>query len=186
MDKQKKSNLISYLKQKLSSANLILFTGAGFSLGAKNKLGRTLPTSKELTEEIWHLIYHDINFDGSPLKDVFSVAKNKMSNKVCEYLKSRLTIDQESLGSEYETIINQPWQKDFCELWDFFKKHKTQFVTLREQFDTTTAAGEMMVFNLMNFAQFERKQTSERISANWLSRAKRGLWNGGSLPLGYD
>ncbi len=76
--------------------------------------------------------------------------------------------------------------KDFCELWEFFKEHKTQFITLREQFDTTTAAGEMMVFNLMNFAQFERKQTSERISANWLSRAKRGLWNGGSLPLGYD
>ncbi len=76
--------------------------------------------------------------------------------------------------------------KDFCELWEFFKKYNTQFITLREQFDTTTAAGEMMVFNLMNFAQFERKQTSERISANWLSRAKRGLWNGGTLPLGYD
>jgi len=43
-----------------------------------------------------------------------------------------------------------------------------------------------MVFNLINFAQFERKQTAERISANWLSRAKRGLWNGGSMPLGYD
>lgn len=76
--------------------------------------------------------------------------------------------------------------RDFCELWDIFKKHSASFVTLREQFDTTTAAGEMMVFNLINFAQFERKQTAERISANWLSRAKRGLWNGGSIPLGYD
>ena len=57
---------------------------------------------------------------------------------------------------------------------------------MREQFDTTTAAGEMMVFNLINFAQFERKQTAERISANWASRAKRGLWNGGSIPLGFD
>lgn len=69
--------------------------------------------------------------------------------------------------------------RDFCEVWDLFKKHKTDFVTLREQFDTTSAAGEMMVFNLMNFAQYERKQTAERISANWASRAKRGLWNGG-------
>jgi site-specific DNA recombinase len=76
--------------------------------------------------------------------------------------------------------------KDFCEVWELFKKHSTGFVTLREQFDTTTAAGEMMVFNLMNFAQYERKQTAERISANWLSRAKRGLWNGGSIPLGFD
>lgn len=76
--------------------------------------------------------------------------------------------------------------KDFCEIWDLFKKHNTNFVTLREQFDTTTAAGEMMVFNLINFAQFERKQTAERITANFKSRAERGLWNGGSLALGFD
>jgi site-specific DNA recombinase len=76
--------------------------------------------------------------------------------------------------------------KDFCELWDLFKKHQTSFITLREQFDTTTAAGELMVFNLINFSQFERKQTAERISANFEARAKRGLWNGGSLPFGFD
>ena len=76
--------------------------------------------------------------------------------------------------------------KDFCEVWDLFKKHNTGFITLRELFDTTTAAGEMMVFNLMNFAQYERKQTAERISANWQARAKRGLWNGGQVPLGFD
>ena len=76
--------------------------------------------------------------------------------------------------------------RDFCEIWDLFKKHNCNFITLREQFDTTSAAGEMMVFNLINFAQYERKQTAERISANWLSRAKRGLFNGGTIPLGYD
>ena len=75
--------------------------------------------------------------------------------------------------------------RDFCDIWDLFKKHNTNFITLREQFDTTSAAGEMMVFNLINFAQFERKQTGERISANFKSRAERGLWNGGQLPLGY-
>ena len=76
--------------------------------------------------------------------------------------------------------------KDFCGLWDLFKDHGTRFITLRENFDTTTAAGEMMVFQLIGFAQFERKQTAERISANWKSRAGRGLWNGGSIPLGFD
>lgn len=76
--------------------------------------------------------------------------------------------------------------KDFCDVWDLLKEHKASFVTLRENFDTTTASGEMMVFNLINYAQYERKQTSERIQANWLSRSKRGLWNGGTIPLGYD
>ncbi len=76
--------------------------------------------------------------------------------------------------------------RDFCEVWDLLKHHKASFVTLRENFDTTTASGEMMVFNLINYAQYERMQTSERISANWLSRSKRGLFNGGTLPLGYD
>jgi site-specific DNA recombinase len=75
--------------------------------------------------------------------------------------------------------------RDFCDLWDFLKAHRAQFLSLREQFDSTTAAGEMMIFNLMNFAQFERKQTSERVSANFQARAMRGLYNGGPAPLGY-
>ncbi len=76
--------------------------------------------------------------------------------------------------------------KDFCTLWDFLKGHDASFLSLREQFDTTTAAGEMMIFSIMNFAQFERKQTSERVSANFQSRAQRGLFNGGFPALGYD
>lgn len=75
--------------------------------------------------------------------------------------------------------------KDFCSLLDFFKEHKVKLVTLREQFDTTTAAGELMMFNLVNFNQLERKQTGERITANFTSRAERGLWSGGVIPLGY-
>jgi site-specific DNA recombinase len=75
--------------------------------------------------------------------------------------------------------------KDFCGLIEFFKDQKVKLVTLRENFDTTTAAGELMLFNLVNFNQFERKQTGERITANFTSRAQRGLWNGGVIPLGY-
>ena len=44
----------------------------------------------------------------------------------------------------------------------------------------------MMVFNMVNLAQFERKQTSERISMNFHSRALRVLKNGGVPLLGYD
>ena len=75
--------------------------------------------------------------------------------------------------------------RDFLSMWDSMREHKCSFMSLREDFDTTTAAGEMLLFQLINFAQFERKQTSERVSANILARASRGLYNGGSIPLGY-
>jgi len=76
--------------------------------------------------------------------------------------------------------------KDFALLWDFLKEHGCQFQSLRDNFDTTTPAGEMILFTLANFAQFERKQLGERISNAFQARAKRGLWNGGVIPLGYE
>lgn len=76
--------------------------------------------------------------------------------------------------------------KDFANLWEFLKDHNCQFQSLRDNFDTTTPAGEMILFTLANFAQFERKQLGERISNAFQARAKRGLWNGGVLPLGFD
>jgi site-specific DNA recombinase len=76
--------------------------------------------------------------------------------------------------------------RDFTLLWDFLKEHGCEFQSLRDNFDTTTPAGEMILFTLANFAQFERKQLGERISQAFLARAKRGLWNGGVIPLGYE
>lgn len=75
--------------------------------------------------------------------------------------------------------------KDFSEIWELMKKHNCGFYSLRENFDTTTAAGEMVLYTIANIAQFERRQVSERVSANIKARAKRGLYNGGSVPLGF-
>ncbi len=75
--------------------------------------------------------------------------------------------------------------RDFCGLLDIFKDTQAKFLSLKEQFDTSTAAGEMMLFNMINLAQFERRQISERVSLNFHSRALRGLRNGGSIPLGF-
>jgi site-specific DNA recombinase len=74
---------------------------------------------------------------------------------------------------------------DFCLLLEELRKYNAKFLSLKEQFDTSTPAGEMMVFNMINLAQFERKQTAERVSLNFHSRALRGLRNGGALLLGY-
>ena len=75
--------------------------------------------------------------------------------------------------------------KDFSEIWELMKRHACGFLSLREQFDTTTAAGELVIFLMANLAQFERKQVAERVVANMNSRASRGLYNGGPVPLGY-
>lgn len=75
--------------------------------------------------------------------------------------------------------------RDFLSMWDLMKEYDCRFMSLREDFDTTSAAGEMLIFLLMTFAQFERKQTSERVEANIAARANRGLYNGGAIPIGY-
>ncbi len=75
---------------------------------------------------------------------------------------------------------------DFCIFLESLKKSNASFLSLKEQFDTSTPMGEMMVFNMINLAQFERKQTSERVSLNFNARAQRGLLNGGPAILGYD
>lgn len=66
---------------------------------------------------------------------------------------------------------------DFAGIWELFKTHGCSFQSLRENFDTTTAA---------NIAQFERRQVSERVAANMNARAQRGLYNGGPVPFGYE
>src|SRR3989339_1193064 len=75
---------------------------------------------------------------------------------------------------------------DFCILLKELEKYKAKFLSVKEQFDTSTPAGEMMIFNMINLAQFERKQTSERVSMNFHSRSLRGLANGGNPILGLD
>lgn len=75
--------------------------------------------------------------------------------------------------------------QDFAKIWNMMKEKDCSFFSLRENFDTTTAAGEMVLYTLANLSQFERRQVSERVSANFLARSKRGLFNGGNTPPGF-
>lgn len=74
---------------------------------------------------------------------------------------------------------------DFATMSEELKRLGVAFVSKNEQFDTSTAMGEAMLQIIMVFAQFERKQTSERVTAVMLSRAGNGQWNGGRVPYGY-
>lgn len=75
--------------------------------------------------------------------------------------------------------------RDFANLVEMLDQLECQIYSLKDQFDSSTAVGSFSMFLMAILAQFERKQIGERISANFLSRAKRGLYNGGSVPLGY-
>ncbi len=75
--------------------------------------------------------------------------------------------------------------KDFANLQVFLEDHQCKFMSIRENFDTSGAAGSMVLNLMASIAEFERRQTAERISHSFLARAKRGLYNGGSVPLGY-
>ena len=75
--------------------------------------------------------------------------------------------------------------RDFANLVAMLDDLDCKIYSLKDQFDSSTAVGSFSMFLMANLAQFERKQIGERISANFLSRAKRGLYNGGSVPLGF-
>ncbi|MBL7545101.1 MAG: recombinase family protein [Bdellovibrionaceae bacterium] len=75
---------------------------------------------------------------------------------------------------------------DFCNLINELERHKASYLSMKEQFDTSTPIGRMMVYIIIALGQFEREQTSERVAVNCHSRALRGLLNGGQAPMGYD
>lgn len=75
---------------------------------------------------------------------------------------------------------------DFSVMYAELKELGVVFVSKNEQFDTSSAMGEAMLKIILIFAELERKTTSERVSAVFVSRANDGIWNGGKVPYGYS
>ncbi len=75
---------------------------------------------------------------------------------------------------------------DFAKLVELFDQHGVSFVSVTQQFNTTTSMGRLTLNVLLSFAQFEREVTSERIRDKIAASKRRGLWVGGMAPLGYD
>jgi len=75
--------------------------------------------------------------------------------------------------------------KDFLWFFEFINEQKVEFVCLKQNYDTISAQGRLLVTMMMALAEFEREQTSERTKDASIARAERGLWNGGRL-LGYE
>lgn len=75
---------------------------------------------------------------------------------------------------------------DFARMVELFDKSGVSFVSVTQQFNTTTSMGRLTLNVLLSFAQFEREVTGERIRDKIAASKKKGLWMGGPVPLGYD
>ncbi|WP_339635852.1 recombinase family protein [uncultured Sneathiella sp.] len=75
---------------------------------------------------------------------------------------------------------------DFARMVELFEQHAVSFVSVTQSFNTTSSMGRLTLNVLLSFAQFEREVTGERIRDKIAASKKKGMWMGGSPPLGYD
>lgn len=146
----------------------------GYSIGEQ-----TERLAKYAEAHGWHIfkIYTDPGFSGSnmerpALQEMIAAVKEKKFEKVLVYKLDRLSRSQK----DTLTIIE-----------DILIANNVDFVSMNENFDTSTPFGKAMIGILAVFAQLEREQIKERMGMGREARAKMGLYNGGnSAPYGYD
>ena len=75
---------------------------------------------------------------------------------------------------------------DFAKIVETFDAKGVSFVSVTQQFNTTTSMGRLTLNVLLSFAQFDREVTGERIRDKIAASKQKGMWMGGAVPLGYD
>jgi site-specific DNA recombinase len=128
--------------------------------------------------EGWHLIpkkYDDGGFSGGnmnrpALKQLLEDIAARLVDTVVVYKVDRLT----------RSLI------DFAKIIEAFDQQGVSFVSVTQQFNTTSSMGRLTLNVLLSFAQFEREVTGERIRDKIAASKKKGMWMGGVVPLGYD
>ena len=127
--------------------------------------------NKGITE---FLVYEDEGFSGKNtdrpgFKKMMFDAKRKKFNCIISYRLDRFSRNV----------------ADFAGTYSILQKLGIDFISVREQFDTTSVVGRGMMNISAVFAQMERESTAERVIDNMLELAKTGRWLGGTPPLGY-
>ncbi len=75
---------------------------------------------------------------------------------------------------------------DFAKIVEVFDAQGVSFVSVTQQFNTTSSMGRLTLNVLLSFAQFEREVTGERIRDKIAASKRKGMFMGGGFPLGYD
>ncbi len=133
---------------------------------------------KSQAGEGWHLVrtgYDDGGISGGTLdrpalQQLLADIKARKVDTVVVYKVDRLT---RSLA-------------DFAKIVEVFDRRGVSFVSVTQQFNTTTSMGRLTLNMLLSFAQFEREVTGERIRDKIAASKRKGMWMGGFVPLGYE
>lgn len=152
------------------------FTGKGESIENQIQLCKeyALNQLKDRNVEQF-LIYEDEGFSGGntnrpEFRKLLEDARAKKFDVLICYRLDRISRNVSDFSATLETL-----QK--CDI---------DFISIREQFDTSTPMGRAMIYIASVFAQLERETIAERIRDNMLELAKTGRWLGGTAPLGYE
>ena len=145
------------------------------SLDAQRLAGENYIASQ--IHENWRLVskhYDDGGFSGGnmnrpALKELFEDIKAGLIDMVVVYKIDRLS----------RSLF------DFSKIVELFDQYNVSFVSVTQSFNTSNSSGKLMLNILLSFAQFERELSGERIRDKFAASLKKGMWMGGTPPLGY-
>jgi site-specific DNA recombinase len=125
----------------------------------------------------WHIVkfytdagYSGGNMDRPALSDLLTASKSRLFDAVVVYKLDRLSRSQRDTLTIIEGLLD----------------NDVDFVSMTENFDTSTPFGKATIGILSVFAQLEREQIKERTALGRVGRAKEGKFHGGNMPIGYD
>ena len=151
------------------------FTGKGESIGNQIELCKDYVRNMYGEDYVEHcVVFEDEGFSGGNLKrpDFQKMMAEVRKRKFKAIVVYRLDRISRNIS-------------DFTGLIDELNKLDVSFVSIREQFDTSTPMGRAMTFIISVFSQLERETIAERIRDNMHELAKTGRWLGGNAPTGF-
>jgi Site-specific recombinases, DNA invertase Pin homologs len=148
------------------------FTGKGDCIENQVQLCKEYGGRLNIAE---FLIYEDEGFSGGNLDrpEFQRLLKDAQDKRFDVLICYRLDRISRNIG-DFSNLINE------------LENLKINFISIREQFDTSTPLGRAMMYIASVFAQLERETIAERIRDNMLELAKTGRWLGGQTPLGFE
>ena len=152
------------------------FTGKGESIENQIELCRQYIASHYGAEQAENaLVYEDEGFSGGNLErpEFKKMMKDSHEMQFSAIVVYRLDRISRNIG-------------DFAKLIQDLGERQIDFISIREQFDTSSPMGRAMMYIASVFSQLERETIAERIRDNMHDLAKTGRWLGGTTPTGYQ